>query len=430
MATLTKRTRGGSLMFEIQFCADGRRKTIPLGKNYTEKTARELLEVVEILLHCQKNGIEYPGKKTVGWIESAPGEIQDKLAKAGLIEQPHRKTTGELWTAFRAAKRDIKDSTLEGYDRAEDRFFLFFGRDEPLSGQTQARMEQWKDYLQVDAPCGRSKVPGFAKSTTAGTISKAKAVFNWAVRVGWIEKSPLDGVGRGSFVNEENDRIVTMDEYHRLLDACPCRDWRVIIALARIGGLRAPSEVLRLRWSDINWSSPARFTVTSTKTERYKGKGCRVVPLWDELHVELRELFESESSEGTEFVINRYRAPERTNLGTQFGRIVKLAGIEPIPRPFDNLRMSRSNEVYAEIRSVFGIEVDRPFRKGGEGSLSPSPRGGFRAGRRRKCFGECRKNRRKNHFSCTQQSPSCNFSCCNSRKQAAKSDRSRNAKER
>ena len=111
--------------------------------------------------------------------------------------------------------------------------------------------------------------------------------------------------------------------------------------------MRAPSEVLRLRWSDVNWER-SRFYVTSNKTERYKGKGSRLVPLFPELRIELEKLFESDSSEGAEFVINRYRDPERTNLGTQFGRIVKQAGIHPIPRPFDNMRASRSIEVYAE----------------------------------------------------------------------------------
>jgi len=335
-------------MFEIQFCTDARRKTIPLGKRYTEKTAKELLEVVEVLLHCRANGVEVPSKKTVGWIKSASDEIQDKLAKAGLIVQPQRKTTGELWVAFRDAKHDIKETTLEGYDHAERRFFSFFGTDEALSELTQVRMEQWKGYLRKESPNERTGERGLAGTTTAGTIQKAKAVFNWAKAQGWIIESPLDGVGRGSFVNEEHDRFVTMDEYLRLLDVCPCSDWRVIIALARIGGLRCPSEVLRLKWTDINWQHPARFSVNSTKTARYPGKGSRVVPLFPDLRIELERLFEADSSVGAEFVITRYRDPERTNLGTQFGRIVKMAGIQPIPRPFDNMRASRSSEVYAE----------------------------------------------------------------------------------
>lgn len=117
--------------------------------------------------------------------------------------------------------------------------------------------------------------------------------------------------------------------------------------MARIGGLRAPSEVLQLEWTDINWEKD-RFYATSSKTEHHKGKEGRFVPIFPELRIELKNLLLKEESEGKEFVVNRYRDPERTNLGTQFARIVKAAGIEPIKRPFDNLRASRSTEVYAD----------------------------------------------------------------------------------
>jgi hypothetical protein len=56
MASLRKRTRGGSLMFEIKFYANGKRKTIPLGAKYTEKTATELKGIVEMLLRYTVHG--------------------------------------------------------------------------------------------------------------------------------------------------------------------------------------------------------------------------------------------------------------------------------------------------------------------------------------------------------------------------------------
>ena len=59
----------------------------------------------------------------------------------------------------------------------------------------------------------------------------------------------------------------------------------------------------------------------------------------------METLFFMPESEGQEFVISRYRKP-RQNLGTTFAKIVKRAGLSPIVRPFDNMRASRSNEVY------------------------------------------------------------------------------------
>ena len=53
-----------------------------------------------------------------------------------------------------------------------------------------------------------------------------------------LSKSPDKNIPNGKMVNREYDRFITMEEYALLLDACPTQEWRVIVALARIGGLR------------------------------------------------------------------------------------------------------------------------------------------------------------------------------------------------
>src|SRR5262245_43938039 len=55
--------------------------------------------------------------------------------------------------------------------------------------------------------------------------------------------------------------------------------WRVIIALARYGGLRCPSEVLSREWRHVD-RERGRITVPSLKTDRYDGKGSRTIPLF------------------------------------------------------------------------------------------------------------------------------------------------------
>ena len=332
MATLAKR-EGKTPSYEIQFFQSGQRTTIYLGgRRYSEKTANELKDIVERLIYCRDNS-QMLDKRTLVWLESATPEIRDKLAKAGLIDVPQSHTVKELWDSFLKQKDGVKESTIGQYEYAKQRFFDHFGADEILTDLTQARMRQWKESLKGS----------IAESTIAGTLTKAKAVFNWGIEAGWIDESPLTGIGRGSFVNKSRDRIIPMEDYYSLLDKCPCQDWRVIIALARIGGLRCPSEVLRLTWNDVLWDK-TRFWVTSPKTEHHDGKEGRWVPLFPELREEMEKLF-YEQPEGTEFVINRYRSDEQ-NLRTHFARIAKRAGLPGIPRPFDNMRMTRSNEVY------------------------------------------------------------------------------------
>ena len=59
---------------------------------------------------------------------------------------------------------------------------------------------------------------------------------------------------------------MTREETDRILAVCN-PEWAAIVSLARYGGLRCPSEVLSLRWQDINWDT-GRIHVTSPKTAR------------------------------------------------------------------------------------------------------------------------------------------------------------------
>jgi integrase len=74
--------------------------------------------------------------------------------------------------------------------------------------------------------------------------------------------------------------------------------------LARIGGLRCPSELRRLQWKDVDWSAN-RFLVHSPKTERHAGRGERLVPLFPELRKELVQHFSPDSEFVFPFIKNK-----------------------------------------------------------------------------------------------------------------------------
>lgn len=156
-------------------------------------------------------------------------------------------------------------------------------------------------------------------------------------------------------VSVTRQRFITREETAWLLEACPNTDWRSMVSLCRFGGLRSPSEVLSLRWQDVNWAGQ-RMRVRSPKTERHVGKASREVPLFPELAAALTEAFDA-APEGAEYVIadDTYRAAADTaggwrscNMRTQFGRIIRRAGLEPWPRLFHNLRASRETELAQE----------------------------------------------------------------------------------
>lgn len=120
-----------------------------------------------------------------------------------------------------------------------------------------------------------------------------------------------------------------------ILESCPDQEWRTIFALARFGGLRCPSELLALRWSDIVWDR-GRVKVRSSQTARY-GKGERIVPLFPELLAELQSLYDlvlpGVNIPLDAYVIQTYRSTE-TNLRKALNRIANNAGVEQWPKPF------------------------------------------------------------------------------------------------
>lgn len=115
----------------------------------------------------------------------------------------------------------------------------------------------------------------------------------------------------------------------------------LILALARFGGLRVPSEVHELTWDDINFDEK-KITVRSPKTEHHEGKESRVMPMFPEIEQAINELREQPSTEGKTFVINQHRGD---NLRTRFLKIIKRAGVKEWPKQFQNLRSTRETEL-------------------------------------------------------------------------------------
>ncbi len=146
--------------------------------------------------------------------------------------------------------------------------------------------------------------------------------------------------------NEARQTFITMDVFKRVIEACPSVEWEVIIALSRIGGLRCPSETLRLRWEDVDFAN-GRIRIHASKTEHHKDGGIRDCPMFPDLRPYLEELAELAKCRGaklTDPVIANLRGSE-AYLRTGLMKILKKAGIMAWPKIFHNLRASRETEL-------------------------------------------------------------------------------------
>ena len=146
--------------------------------------------------------------------------------------------------------------------------------------------------------------------------------------------------------NVRNSREFFIDRksWQKLLAASSLtKECRVLFALCRIGGLRK-NEALAVEWRDVDFIR-GRLFVHSQKTERYEGRGSRIIPLFPELREELESLWESLPEGFPSYVI----VFNRTTIAKMLEQVVFYTGLNRWERLIQNLRSSRAIEVYNEF---------------------------------------------------------------------------------
>ena len=318
----------------IQFVAkDKKRRSIRLGK-MPLRTVREIKLKVETLNYASITGHSVDSE-TARWVADRDRVLTEKLAAVGLIELPEDVgglSVDSFIDAYLTERVDLKASTIEQLRQVQQNLRNFIGDKLTLREFTPGHADAFK----------ASMANRLADNSVRRNLGRSHQFFEAAVRKRLIDRNPLAHI-KGVTVkgNAERFRFVTLQEIQSVIDAAPCVEWRAIIALARYGGLRTPSETLALKWSDVDWERQ-RLRITSPKTERV-GKAFRVAPLFRELEPYLRDAFEL-APIGSEFVINRYRDASQ-NLRTTMLKIIRRAGLEPWKRVFQNLRASRQTEL-------------------------------------------------------------------------------------
>ena len=336
MASITRESNGRKT---IQFVgADGLRRSIRLGKA-SMGDAETVKSRVEDLASAKVTGHAWDNATAV-WvreIETASPTLYDRLAAVGLV--PKRQAMdearlGAFLDAYIIKRSDVKPATRITFDNVRRNLIGHFGETRLLRDITEGDAEDFRLYLIGEE---------LADNTVRRRLGIARQLFRRAVKSRLIASNPFADM-KGIHVRENRARMyfVSREEAQAVLDACPDAEWRLLFALSRYGGLRCPSEHLLLRWTDVDWERN-RLTVHSPKTEHHEGGESRLVPIFPELLLHLRDVFE-QAEPGTEYVITRYR-DTTVNLRTQLLRIIRRAGLEPWPKLWQNLRSTRQTEL-------------------------------------------------------------------------------------
>ncbi|MGL6226071.1 MAG: tyrosine-type recombinase/integrase [Thermoguttaceae bacterium] len=336
MATLIKRKNKDGQAFVIQWYSCGKRQKMSLPKMYTERDAKTIAAMIDQIAQCKVAGTP-PDKSSQAWLDCINDDLRSRFVTAGLLADTESMELSRLVAEyFRETESSFAANTVQNKVSATNRLKDFWGPDTLVEEISQESVQSFQDDL----------LESFAEATVAGVVKVAHALFAWGIKTKRIRNNPFAGIKAGSMVNKDREHFVTRSDYAKLLDACPDQDWRAIIALCRIGGLRNPSETLLLKWVDVNWAKCV-IRVSSPKTERYAGKGSRTVPMFPELRAELEKQWEQAEEGGSPYVITRYR-DTAANMRTQLQRIIFRAGLAEWERLFHNLRGSRSCELFSE----------------------------------------------------------------------------------
>lgn len=340
MASIGYEGERGELKRILYRDAKGKQQTLRLGE--CPKSVAETARVaIGHLLIAKRHG-SVPHADAVRWLGGIDDALYSRVAALGLC-QPREGaavvTLANLLDRFDAAVA-VKPTTQYKYRAVADSLRAFLGADTALASITPAHADNWrKSIAEPKANPNDKTEPAktLARATVAKRVVIAKSVFRKAVRWGLIPSSPFADLRAGSQSNPDRAFYVTVETTRAILEACPDDQWRAIIALSRYAGLRCPSEIVALRWGDVNWER-GRLMVRSPKTAGHEGHAVRVVPIAPELRPILQDLFDR-AEVGVEAVVPRLRDPAM-NLRTQFERIIGKAGVKPWPRLFHNMRAS------------------------------------------------------------------------------------------
>jgi integrase len=319
----------------VQFYGtDGKRRSVRLG-NVPMKQAESMRLKIQALNSAKRSGLPLDDELST-WLGKIGEDLADKLAGVGLIPKRTARTLDAFIQSYISERTDVKKATQIGMEQARRRLTVFFGKDVSLNSITAADADRWVIHLRAK----------YAEATAARTIKRARQFFTAAKRGKILSDNPFDGIKPGRMDNPDKLFFVTPEITQKILDACPSIEWKAIVALARYGGLRCPSELLALLWTDIDWER-GRFLVRSSKLEKNKDRGQRWVPLFPELRSQLADLFD-DSPVGAVHVIQRTR-DAGVNLRTQLERIIYKAGEIPWQRLFQNCRSTRETELAAKF---------------------------------------------------------------------------------
>ena len=311
----------------------------------TEAEAETARQHVEHLIDCDED--ERPVcKATMKWLRSLDNERHQRLVKLGLTQATDGETGHSLKAlidAFIASQKSVQPGTVATYNQTRTSLETHFTPGRRIDTITKADARTFREWLATEGNAKETERSDLEDNTVRRRIGICRQIFNFAIDAEWLTRNPFKGIPATVHANPERFHYVSRQEFGRAIDACPDAYWRAIVALNRLIGVRLPSELQSLRWSDIDLPH-GDLHIRSPKTKRSVKRGLRTAPILPELRPYLEDIW-SLAGPGVECsmdapVFARYTETSEAAMRTKYRRILSKAKIEPWPNLFNNGRKS------------------------------------------------------------------------------------------
>lgn len=330
MASGTTRPGGDQWVF---FTYAGKRHTLRLGP-IGQRARQEIEGRVERLIATKAAGLPQDSDIRT-WLAALGKRPHGLLSRLGLAQERVDHTVTGLFTWHRKHLhgRGRKDKTLAVFDRVEANCLSAWGGARRIAEITNADADNLERWLLAKG--NRGKKP-LATTTTSRRLAMAKQVFKAAVERGWVASNPFAHIKRRGEVNTDRDEYVPWQTIERLLDVETTAEFRLLLVLARVCGVRCPSEVQPLLWSSID-RDLGLIVVESPKTEIHD-RPRRDIPLFRTVEPYVQEAFDAYPTLPLKLFPSFQGSA--TAITNRLARVCRKAKVLLWAKPWNNLRAS------------------------------------------------------------------------------------------
>jgi len=359
MASVNKDKKGWRILIVDH---NGDRRQIRPGK-VNKSTAEQIGRHVDALVGYRVGGSVSMPRQTALWLADVGDTLRKKLENAGLIDpvedvEPEPEPEGDEKPQVTLAQfldehvahgRTAKGEPASPATLVKWRPTVAYLKErfagkllDEITAEDAYQFRVWLDERRIKQKTAGRKGKPMTENAKRRHIATCKMFFNAAKRRGLVESNPFKAQVSGTQANRKRDHFVTMGDTRKLLNAAPDAQWRLLIALWRLAGLRK-MEVFRLTWGDV-LRNDGTLRVHSSKTAHLDGYDVRYVPIRD-VREYLDEAFQAALPNGKRSlpadapIITRFSS-SNSNLDKPFRQIVENAGLVPWPKLFQNLRAS------------------------------------------------------------------------------------------